>query len=227
VVHHWTSKTNKIVVIGTNVEVDVTLLIAAGEVGDETTLAASCEAASRVIAVDGGVRHLRHLNIIPDVIVGDLDSASVNELEWGQENGSEIIHLKEQDSSDLAKALKLCNERQWSPIQITGIEGGRMDHQLGSLASISDASIDLDIKAELSNTTLTRVTTNQHFQQEFSGTFSLFSFGQSVVTLTGAEWNLENDIVTFSTKGLSNKSDGPISIKIHSGDSVILLCNKV
>jgi len=208
------------------VEVGVTLLIAAGDIGDDTTLATSCQVATRVIAVDGGVRHLRHLNIAPDVIVGDLDSASESDLEWGQENGSEIIHLKEQETSDLAKALNLCNERQWSHIQITGIEGGRMDHQLGSLASISDASIDLNIKAELSNTTLTRITTNQHFQQEFSGTFSLFSFGQSVVTLTGADWNLENDIVTFSTKGLSNQSDGPISIKIHSGDSLILLCNK-
>jgi thiamine pyrophosphokinase len=208
------------------VELDVTLLIAAGEVGDETTLATSCQDATRVIAVDGGVRHLRRLNITPDVIVGDLDSASESDLEWGQENGSEIIHLKEQETSDLAKALNLCNERQWSHIRITGIEGGRMDHQLGGLASISDASIDLNIKAELSNTILTRLTTNQHFQQEFSGTFSLFSFGQSVVTLTGADWNLENDIVTFSTKGLSNQSDGPISIKIHSGDSLILLCNK-
>jgi len=208
------------------VEVDVTLLIAAGEVGDDTTLATSCQSATRVIAVDGGVRHLRYLNIVPDVIVGDLDSASEDELEWGQENGCEIIHLKEQDTSDLAKALNLCNERQWSHIQIIGIEGGRMDHQLGSLASISNASIDLNIKAELSDTTLTRLTTNQQFQQEFSGTFSLFSFGQSVVTLTGGEWNLENDIVTFSTKGLSNQSDGPINIKIHSGDSVILLCNK-
>ncbi len=207
-------------------EVGVTLLIAAGDIGDDTTLATSCQVATRVIAVDGGVRHLRHLNIAPDVIVGDLDSASESDLEWGQENGSEIIHLKEQETSDLAKALNLCNERQWSHIQITGIEGGRMDHQLGSLASISDASFDLNIKAELSNTTLTRITTNQHFQQEFSGTFSLFSFGQSVVTLTGADWNLENDIVTFSTKGLSNQSDGPISIKIHSGDSLILLCNK-
>lgn len=207
-------------------EVGVTLLIAAGDIGDGTTLATSCQVATRVIAVDGGVRHLRHLNIAPDVIVGDLDSASESDLEWGRENGSEIIHLKEQETSDLTKALNLCNERQWSHIQITGIEGGRMDHQLGSLASISDASIDLNIKAELSNTTLTRLTTNQHFQQEFSGIFSIFSFGESVVTLTGADWNLENDIVTFSTKGLSNQSNGRISIKIHSGDSVILLCNK-
>ncbi len=207
-------------------EVDVTLLIAAGDIGDDTALAISCKVASRVIAVDGGVRHLRHLNIIPDVIVGDLDSASDSDLDWGQENGAEIIHLKDQDTSDLAKALNLCNERKWSHIQIIGIEGGRMDHQLGSLASISDASIDLNIKSELSKTTLTRLTSKQHFQQEFSGTFSLFSFGESVVTLTGAQWNLENEIVTFSTQGLSNQSDGAISIKIHSGDSVILLCNK-
>jgi thiamine pyrophosphokinase len=208
------------------VEVDVTLLIAAGNIGDDAALAASCEEASRVIAVDGGIRHLRLLNIAPDVIVGDLDSASDSDLDWGRKNGSEIAHLKDQETSDLAKALNLCKERQWPNIQITGIEGGRMDHQLGGLASISAASAELNIKAELSNTTLTRLSSNQHFQQEFSGTFSLFSFGESVVTLTGAKWNLENEIINFSTKGLSNQSDGSISIKIHSGDSVILLCNK-
>jgi thiamine pyrophosphokinase len=208
------------------VEVDVTLLIAAGDIGDDTALATSCKVASRVIAVDGGVRHLRLLNIAPDVIVGDLDSASDSDLDWGRKNGAEIIHLKDQETSDLAKGLNLCKERQWPHILITGIEGERMDHQLGSLASISSASIDLNIKAEFSNTTLTRLTSKQHFQQEFSGTFSLFSFGESVVTLKGAKWNLENEIVTFSTQGLSNQSDGAISIKIHSGDSVILLCNK-
>ena len=207
-------------------ELDVTLLIAAGKIGDDTILTTACEAATRVVAVDGGVQHLRHLNIAPNIIIGDLDSASDSDLVWGQENGSEIIRLKEQDSSDLAKALNLCNERQWSHIQIIGIEGGRLDHQLGSLASISDAPKGLNIKAELSDTTLTRLTAKQNHKQNFSGIFSLFSFGQSVVTLTGAEWNLENDIVTFSTKGLSNQCDEIINIEVHSGDSLILLTNK-
>ncbi len=207
-------------------ELDVTLLIAAGQISDVAVLTTACEAATRVIAVDGGVQHLRHLNIAPNIIIGDLDSASDSDLVWGQENGSEIIRLKEQDSSDLAKALNLCNERQWPHIQIIGIEGGRLDHQLGSLASISDAPNDLNIKAELSDTTLIRLTANQNHKQKFSGIFSLFSFGQSVVTLTGAEWNLENDIVTFSTKGLSNQCDDIINIVVHSGDSLILLTNK-
>ena len=206
-------------------EQDVTLLIAAGEI-DDATIKISCETATRVIAVDGGVKHLRRLDITPDIVVGDLDSASESDVVWGRENGSEIIHLKEQDSSDLAKALKLCTERQWLQVQIAGIGGGRMDHQLGCLASISDAPIDLDIKAELVDTTLTRINANQHHEQNFSGTFSLFSFGQSIVTLTGAEWNLKNENVTFSTKGLSNQSDGTIHIKVHSGDSLILLTNK-
>lgn len=207
-------------------ELDVTLLIAAGEIGDITTLNTSCEAATRVVAVDGGIQHLRSLNIVPNIIVGDLDSASESDIVWGRENGVEIIHINEQESSDLAKALDLCTERQWLQVQIAGIEGGRIDHQLGSIASISDASIDLNIKAELSDATLTRINANQIHKQQFSGTFSLFSFGQSVITLTGAQWNLENEIVTFSTKGLSNQSEGTIRIEVHSGDSLILLTNK-
>lgn len=217
---------NKLAAIRTIVEQDVTLLIAAGEIDDDATIKTACETATRVIAVDGGVKHLRCLNIAPDIIVGDLDSASESDVVWGRENGAEIIHLKEQDSSDLAKALNLCTERQWLQVQIAGIEGGRMDHQLGSLASISNAPIDLNIKAELADTTLTRINANQHHEQKFSGTFSLFSFGQSVVTLTGAEWDLENENVTFSTKGLSNQSEGTIHIEVHSGDSLILLTNK-
>ena len=206
-------------------EQDVTLLVAAGEVGDDSTLTTACDLASIVIAVDGGVRHLRRLNIVPDIIVGDLDSASESDIVWGREIGAEIIRIEEQDSSDLSKALNLCTERQFHQIQITGIDGGRIDHQLGSLASISDAPANLNIQAILGDTTLTRINANQHHEQNFSGTFSLFSFGQSVVTLTGAEWNLENENVTFSTKGLSNQSKGTLHIEVHSGDSLVLLTN--
>ena len=208
-----------------NVRANQTLLIAAGNIGSEAKLATSIAEASRIIAVDGGLSHLNQLGICPRIVIGDLDSAEAQHLQWAEANGAEIIHQKNQENSDLSKALNLCFERQWNEVNITGIEGGRIDHQLGAMAAISDAPQNLNIIASLTNAELIRITANQKIEIDFSGTFSLFSFGQSIVTLSGAEWNLENDVVTFSTKGISNQSENHLDIEVKSGNPLIFIGN--
>jgi thiamine pyrophosphokinase len=217
---------NKIEAFAVIVAADFTLLVAAGEVSSLADLAASCQTAIRVIAVDAGIKHLRAVDFTPTIIVGDLDSATKSDLNWAQQNGTEIIHISSQSESDLAKALTLCHQRAWTNILVNGIEGGRIDHHLGGFAALFEANPSLSIIAELPNSTIRRITAGQHNEMQIQGTFSVFSFGTANVTLQGSEWDLSEENITFSTKGLSNRAAGKLRLELHSGDPVFILTNK-
>ncbi len=205
----------------------LTLLVAAGEPPEEATLLALCNSASRIIAVDGGLAHLRRVGVAPSLVVGDLDSAVSDDLEWARRAGSEIVHQGGQDESDLAKALNLCSLNSWLDVHATAIEGGRIDHQFGGIAALARAPPNLSIRASWRESTMIRVNAGGSHTMDFKGIFSLFSGGTTVVTVLGAEWELMGEEMEFSTRGLSNEARGELYIEVHSGDPLLLILNRM
>ena len=59
------------------------------------------------VAVDGGFRHMKSLNLVPSLLVGDLDSIHPDDLNQLRTLGVEIIaHPAEKDDTDLDIALQ-------------------------------------------------------------------------------------------------------------------------
>ena len=59
-----------------------------------------------VIAVDSGFDNSRILGILPDIVIGDLDSISANGLETVEKQSIQIISFPEdKDKSDLELAI--------------------------------------------------------------------------------------------------------------------------
>lgn len=73
-----------------------------------------------IIAVDKGLEALHHLNILPNHIVGDLDSADSSILKFYQNNPQITIHqyIPEKDLTDTDIALNLAISLQSSKITI-------------------------------------------------------------------------------------------------------------
>ncbi|MBT3539193.1 thiamine diphosphokinase, partial [Candidatus Parcubacteria bacterium] len=86
---------------------------------------------SPIVAADGGANHLKKLNIIPDKIIGDLDSLENKEY-W--EEKTEVIEISDQDSTDLEKVLGNTD----APFYFAfGFAGDRFDHTLQILHVLS------------------------------------------------------------------------------------------
>jgi thiamine pyrophosphokinase len=86
------------------------------------------------IAVDGGLRHLRNLYKTPDLLIGDLDSATTAEVEGASMQGIEVRRYKsDKDETDLELALLAAIEKGFDEILIIAALGGRLDHTLGNL----------------------------------------------------------------------------------------------
>ena len=59
-----------------------------------------------LVAVDGGLRHLKRLGLKPDLLIGDLDSVDADELAEIEEVGVEVLRFPPaKDQTDLELAL--------------------------------------------------------------------------------------------------------------------------
>lgn len=89
----------------------------------------------RVIAVDAGLSVLHHLHLMPDEVVGDLDTADpklVQEYQALPEVAFEV-HQPEKDETDTELALLTAAKAGCDQVDILGALGGRMDHAIGNI----------------------------------------------------------------------------------------------
>lgn len=89
----------------------------------------------RVIAVDGGLAVLRPLHLIPDAVVGDLDTVDPELVREYQKLPQVLfeIHKPEKDETDTELALLTAAKAGCDQVDILGALGGRMDHALGNI----------------------------------------------------------------------------------------------
>ena len=78
----------------------------------------------------------------PDVVIGDLDSLSPGLKE---QLADKLIHIPDQDTNDLTKAVNYCLSRQISSVIILGATGQREDHTLGNIGLVAEYAEKLDV----------------------------------------------------------------------------------
>ncbi|HEY7727573.1 MAG TPA: thiamine diphosphokinase [Candidatus Eisenbacteria bacterium] len=89
--------------------------------------------AALFVCADGGANAAREFGLVPDAIVGDLDSISAASLAHFQ--GVPIVHIAEQDRTDAEKAVEFALSRgSFEEITLFGATAGRLDHVIGHVA---------------------------------------------------------------------------------------------
>lgn len=88
-----------------------------------------------IICADGAAQRLKELDIVPDFIVGDMDSVDEDTLRYFETKGSRIIrHPADKDETDTQLALECAFEMNPDGIRIFGALGGRVDHMLANIS---------------------------------------------------------------------------------------------
>lgn len=105
------------------------VILCDGESPKKDLFQSSLSGSDLFIAADGGAYHALNLNVIPDVIIGDMDSYKVT----GSES-SQIIQDPDQETNDLEKALAYANQQNVSDVIVFGATGKRLDHTLKNLS---------------------------------------------------------------------------------------------
>ena len=109
---------------------DISILVGNGAC-DLTQLSNSPK--GKVIAVDGGLRHVLKAGLTPTAVIGDMDSAELSDLQTAGGNVA-ILKSEEQDTTDFEKALLALE----APLCLAyGFLGLRIDHMLACLSVLA------------------------------------------------------------------------------------------
>ena len=147
-----------------------------------------------VLAVDKGIEICRDLNILPEILIGDFDSAESSAVNWAIENKIPIErHPVDKDLTDTQLALNLADERSF--VVLTGIFGGRFDHLFSNVFTCAAAKINTCLADER------EIIFFVHGGESFMVKFFVRPMALSLlpitevcggVTLKNAHWKLEN-----------------------------------
>lgn len=153
-----------------------------------------------IICADGGANSARRLNIIPDYIIGDLDSIEKSTLKYF--NGKSVIkRINRQNDTDVEKCLKFAIYKKISEAILVGVTGDRLDHtfcNLGIVLKFFD-KIKLNIIAENS------------YLSAYSGNIELNTFPGETISLYG--FNLKTKITSEGLKYPLNKTQLPFGVR--------------
>jgi thiamine pyrophosphokinase len=111
-----------------------TIIFANGEIEDPKLLTPILKWGEFLITADGGLKHIRNLGLIPNLVIGDMDSVSRDDVKWLCQNQVETRKFpKKKDQTDLELALLEAVERGGDPVIVIGALGGRIDQTLANI----------------------------------------------------------------------------------------------
>jgi len=155
-----------------------------------------------IIAVDGSANKLFDLEIIPDVIIGDLDSLqNINNI------NIELVKTPNQNKTDFRKTLEWCIEKNILNISIFGISGESEDHFLSNYYTLSDFGEKISWKAFTDFSVISPCIGNKKFESFKGQKVSLFCMkGSSIVNSENLEYPLQSYHLKPSDDAVRNLS---------------------
>ncbi len=174
-----------------------------------------------LIAADGGLKHIRAMNLVPDMIVGDLDSVSKKDLAWLEARKVEIMQFPEdKDYTDLELALREVHKRGFRQILIAAGLGGRADQTQANIALLSLPELsDCEIALEDGVTEMRLIVDTLTIQGSPGDTVSLLPLCQPAleVVTERLKYSLRSEkLEPGQTRGISNvmlKNSAQVSLK--------------
>jgi len=205
------------------------VIFANGVLPDLEAARALLQPGDYIIAADGGANHLLKMGILPEIVVGDLDSIDEDTLFELTSTEVEIKQYSEdKDETDIELALYYAVEMQPTSILIVGALGGRLDQTLANLSILTDpmlSRIDIRLDDGVEEAFFCRANVDKGGHVEFHGrsgdTVSLIPWHGPVqgITTEGLQWPLFTETLSANkSRGVSNVMLGEIaSVKFEKG----------
>lgn len=168
---------------------------------------------------DGGANAARRMNIIPNFIIGDLDSIHDSSLEYFKDK-TQVIKIVRQNDTDVEKCLKHAIKKGFDEAVLTGVTGDRLDHTFCNLGIVLKFFDKIKIKIIAENSLLTALT-GVHSIPTYPGEIiSIYGIdNQTKISSRGLKYPLNKVALPFGHKeSTSNVSlQNKIELKIEGG----------
>jgi len=119
-----------------------TIILADGSFPEHEIPLGYLKNAERIICCDGSAENLLKAGIIPEAIVGDMDTLKKG---IARRFSDRVYRDKSQETNDLTKAVKWCVKRGFTEIIILGATGKREDHTIGNISLLAEYAKDANV----------------------------------------------------------------------------------
>ena len=175
-----------------------------------------------VLCADGGLKQALKLKIIPDIVIGDMDSLPKPLPALGFKKPVFVCDFDE-DSSDFEKTLLWALERGFKTAFVCGLLGGGLDHALVNIAMMERFGLKMRVVALGRGQGIFLSKGLHQFALNKGERFSLLTLGEAEISLLGARYELKEEILSSSSRGLGNTAEGPVSVQLHRGNAWFLI----
>lgn len=205
------------------------LIIANGNIDDINILKGIEREYDFILAADGGTNYCIGASVLPDLIIGDLDSISSEILQISKTNNIPIEKFPaKKDSTDTELAIDYLVNKGYKDITLMGVIGSRMDHTLGNIFLLSKL-MEKGVRGKIidEHNVIYLVRDELTLSRQGNSFLSLIPITNSgiIISLKGFEYELDHKEVNFaSTFCISNKIiEDRARIKIHKGKALVFI----
>lgn len=182
-----------------------------------------------VIACDGGLKYIYDIGVIPDMVIGDMDSLiNKNLLDEMKEKNIPVVKLPSmKDDTDTLAGLRYGLQKGYINFEIYGALGGRIDHTLANIQCLDFLKKNNanGIIKDGNKTIEMLYNEVRIYKEKKYGILSAFAFGGEAKAVTEKGLKYEVDNVTLDTSfpiGTSNEMTGrEFSISVMDGKLLI------
>jgi len=179
-----------------------------------------------IIACDGASDFLKTAGVLPNVIIGDLDSIKPETLKYFSRRKVIIKKVIDQNRNDLEKAFMFAFSKNFKFINIFGFSGKRLDHTLNNLSILKKFHRKAKIKIYENGFIGELISKSAEFACNAGDIVSLIPLPKAVgVTTKGLKYPLKNGTLEFGVRegALNEAVEEFVSVKIKSGLLLVLI----
>ena len=203
------------------------LIVSNGAITDTNKLKKIGKESDFILCADGGTNHCLKAGLLPNIVIGDLDSVSKESLKMIYENNIPVKRFPtKKDATDTELSIDYLISKGFEDITLMGAMGNRMDHSLANILLLNELN-DKGIKGKIIDESNTIYLVDDELiltkgKSFFVSVIPITHFG-TTISLKGFEYELNRVKINFgSTHGISNKIIGEKGyIKVHNGKCLI------
>ena len=181
----------------------------------------------KLICADGGANSALKMKLIPDVIIGDLDSIS-SEAFKEYKSVSKVIRLKRQNDTDVEKCLKYAISHNYDEALLVGATGNRLDHTFCNLGIVLKFFTQIKISLIAENSFLKACKGKVELVTFPGETISLYGISpETKITSEGLKYELKNTSLPFGVRESTSNNSKKNLIKLKIVNGVVFVIRDV
>lgn len=199
------------------------VIFANGELPDPARARELLQPDDHIICADGGTRHALALDVRPDLIIGDMDSAEKDQLQKLKDIGVELeLYPRDKNATDLELAVEKAIELTPKEVIIVAALGGRIDQTLANMSVLADPRLSaFDVRLDDGVEEILLCRDQVQVDGRSGDIVSLIPWGRTVhgVSTENLKWPLKDETLhPEKTRGISNEMiAGSATVHIQSG----------